>query len=641
MTEERVHRRLAAILAADVVGYSRLMEQDEAGTLEALKERREGFLQPLIAEHRGRVVKVMGDGVLVEFASAVNAVACAIELQKRMAAANDGVAEDRRVLLRIGVNLGDVVVDGNDLLGDAVNIAARLEQLCEPGGVLISGTAFDHLQGKLELHLDYAGEQQVKNISRPVRVYRARPDSGGPPWRLRARQHRRMLVAAAVLMTLVLAGSGIWLMRPIESASGKSSIAVLPFNNLGGDEPTGRLADGITEDIITDLARFRDLDVIASHSVEPYKGKSVDVRQIGRDLKVGYVLEGSIQRQADRFRVTAQLTETAGGAHLWSERWDRPAADIFAVQTEVSDRVAGTLGGSGVLLNQSRAAAKRKRPSDLQAYDLYALASEQFSTGLQAADEKGLEYVNAAIDRDPGFARAYVLKAWLTWELVKFHKGNFDEVFAEMERLGRTAVAIDPYDADAHALLAWAVGSPDRIPEALAETDQALQLNPSSGDVLVKLADSMPVYGRPEQGAEMCDRAFRLNPTPPAWYNYFCVVPLYFARRYQESIDDMNRGAAAGSPPNEYMLTIKATSQAELGQAQAAAETVAELKRRYPEVSFERFLNTGWIFARQQEEQQILASVRKAGIRLCATEEELKGIAKPRRLPECTGKPAG
>ncbi len=574
------------------------MEEDEAGTLAALKEWRESVLEPLVSDNHGRIVKFMGDGAIVEFGSVVDAVACATAMQREMTTRQAQLPSNRHVVLRIGINLGDVVVEGGDLLGDGVNVAARLEQLCLPGEVLISDTAYDHMQGKLGLSLDFVGEQQVKNIARPVRIYRVRLDGSKRRWRQGAPQFGLLIPAASIaLLALVLAGAGVWWwMRPIPMEPGPPSIAVLPFANLGGDEATGRLAEGITEDIITDLARFRDLDVIARHSVEAYKVKSVDVRQIGKELKVDYVLEGSIQRQADRFRVTAQLTETAGGAHLWSERWDRPVADIFAVQTEVSDRVAGTLGGSGVLLSQSRAAAKRKRPSDLQAYDLYALASERFSTGLQADDEKGLEYVNAAIDRDPGFARAYVLKAWLTWELVKFHSGNFDEVIAEMERLGRTAVAIDPYDAEGHVLLAWAVGSPERIPEALAETDQALQLNPSSGDVLVKLADSMPAYGKPAEGAEMCDRAFRLNPTPPVWYNYFCVGPLLFARRYQEAIDYMNRGAAAGSPPNEYMLSYKAASQAELGRAEAAAETVAELKRRYPEVSFERFLNTGWIF---------------------------------------------
>jgi TolB-like protein/class 3 adenylate cyclase len=491
-------RRLAAILAADIVGYSRLVEKDERGTLAAIRKLRTEVIDPLLARHHGRLVKLMGDGAIVEFGSVVDAVSCAVALQKDVKAAQTQVAAEQRIVFRMGVNLGDVVVEGDDLLGDGVNVAARLEQLCPPGGVLVSGTAYDHLQGRLGLPLDFVGEQQVKNIARPVRTYRVRIDGSKPRWRLWLR--RRRLAPAVGVIVAAMAGAGLWWwLNPAPMKAVPPSIAVLPFANLGGDEATGRLADGITEDIITDLARFRELAVIARHSVEVYKGKPVDVRQIGKELRVGYVLEGSIQRQAESFRVTAQLTETGGGAHLWSERWDRPATDIFAVQTEVADRVAGTLGGAGVLLNQSRAAAKRKRPSDLHAYDLYALASEKFSTGLAEGNEQGIKYLDEAIGRDPGFARAYVLKAWLTWELVKFHKRDFVATLTEMEQLARKALAIDPYDADAHVLLSWVIGSPERLDEALAEADMAMQLNPNSTDGLVILADTLVGYGRPEE----------------------------------------------------------------------------------------------------------------------------------------------
>jgi TolB-like protein len=240
-----------------------------------------------------------------------------------------------------------VVVEGEDLLGDGVNIAARLEQLCPPGGVLVSGTAYDQLQGKLDVPLEFAGEQQVKNIARPIRTYRVQLDGAKGSWRLRARQHlSRTRLAAAMLLALLLVGTGAWWFWPVETAGAKPAIVVLPFNNYGGDQAAGRLADGITEDIITDLARFRDLAVIARNSTMAYKGKSVDVRQVGRELNVGYVLEGSIQRQGDHIRATAQLIDAQSGAHVWSDRWDRPAEDIFAVQAEISETVAATLGGA-------------------------------------------------------------------------------------------------------------------------------------------------------------------------------------------------------------------------------------------------------------------------------------------------------
>jgi TolB-like protein/class 3 adenylate cyclase len=333
-------RRLAAILAADVVGYSRLVEKDEAGTLSAIRRLRAEVIDPLIAQHKGRIVKLMGDGAIVEFGSVVDAVSCAVAVQKQAAAAQTDVAADRRIVFRIGVNLGDVVVEGDDLMGDGVNVAARIEQLCDPGGVLLSGTAYDQLRGKLGLPLDFTGEQRIKNISEPVRTYRVRLAGGSIPWRLRFRQHRRRIMQAApLLLLLALIGGGAWWFRPVEPANAGTSIAVLPFDNLGGDEQTGRLADGITEDIITDLARFTAIEVIARNSIMTYKGKPIDLRQVGRDLNVRYVLEGSIQRQGDRVRITAQLIEAASGAHIWSDRWDRPVADVFAVQTELAEQL--------------------------------------------------------------------------------------------------------------------------------------------------------------------------------------------------------------------------------------------------------------------------------------------------------------
>jgi TolB-like protein len=330
-------------------------------------------------------------------------------------------------------------------------VAARLEQLCDPGGVLISGTAFDHLQGKLDLPLDFAGEQHVKNIVRPVRTYRVRLDGSGRPWRLRVRPHLgEMRWAAAILIALLLSGGGWWWLRPVEPASSKASIAVLPFDNFG-DEATSRLADGITEDIITDLAHFRDLDVIARNSTEVYKSRRVDVRQVGRELKVGYILEGSFQREGELVRVTAQLVDATTGAHVWSGRWDRPAGDIFAVQSEVAENVAAKLGGAfgfGTITAAEMQRAKRRPPMDLTAYEHYLLAVEAKG---QRNPDAGLEHAEKAIALDPNFARAYTARGWLRYFTI-----TGDDWNRTIELVGddfRRAVELDPADAEAHAAL--------------------------------------------------------------------------------------------------------------------------------------------------------------------------------------------
>jgi TolB-like protein/class 3 adenylate cyclase len=329
----RVERKLAAILAADVVGYSRLVGADEAGTIARLKGLRQELIQPLIAEHRGRVVKLMGDGALVEFASTVDAVECAVAIQNGVAAREAAEPEDRRIQLRIGINLGDIIVEDGDILGDGVNVAARLEGLAEPGGICIARNVHNQIKAKLALPFEPMGQHRIKNIAEPVEVWRVALDgvaAAAVASRRRAagsRMTRWLIPAAGALLALVFMGGGVWHFWPgALPPKGRPAIAVLPFENLGGDEATGRLADGITEDIITDLARFHDLDVIARNSTYVYKGKPVDVRQVGKDLNVGYVLEGSIQRQGDSVRVTSQLIDAGTGAHVWSERWDRPVA---------------------------------------------------------------------------------------------------------------------------------------------------------------------------------------------------------------------------------------------------------------------------------------------------------------------------
>src|SRR4051794_7798443 len=328
--------------------------------------------------------------------------------------------EDRRIRYRIGINLGEVIVDGGTIYGDGVNVAARIESLCEPGGVWLSRSVYNQVKGKVDLGLVPSGLHQVKNISEAVETFRVALDGvvpASPRPAGRGREMRWLPYVAAALAALVFLG-GVWRFWPGEPPpKERPAIAVLPFDNYGGDEATGRLADGLTEDVITDLAHFRDLDVIARNSVETYKGKPVDVREVGKRLDVGYVLEGSIQRQAERLRITAQLIDTKSDVHLWSERWDRAAQDVFAVQTEIADAVAARLGGAGLTMaaiaRSEVAKAKRRPPASLLAYEHYLLAAEGKAQSTEESVRAGLEHTNQAIALDPTFARAYAIRGWL------------------------------------------------------------------------------------------------------------------------------------------------------------------------------------------------------------------------------------
>src|SRR4051794_4790990 len=374
MAAPRIDRRLTAVLAADVVGYSRLVQRDEQGTLGRLKAHRGELVEPLVAEHGGRVVKLMGDGILCEFPSAVHAVACAVAIQKGMAERERAVPEVERVRFRIGINVGDVVHGGGDILGDGVNVAARLEALAEPGGVLLARNVHNQVKDKLAFRFEPAGRHRVKNIAEPVEVWRVAPGEvaarAAGRWR---RWPRPAYAAAAALAFLLLLGMGAagWWWYGARSPSGaggptpldRPAVAVLPFDDLGGDERQRRLADAFTEDLITELAGCRDLLVIARNSVEAFKGESTDVRRVGKELGVRYALEGSLQVEPERVRITAQLIEINTGTHLWSERYDRPANDLFAVRDEVLMRLVGTLTGyDGPIWAEWRGGGRRRAP---------------------------------------------------------------------------------------------------------------------------------------------------------------------------------------------------------------------------------------------------------------------------------------
>ncbi len=361
-----MERRLAAILAADVVGYSRLMEQDEAGTLAALNAHREGVINPSIAEHHGRVVKLMGDGILVEFPSVVEAVQCAVQIQTGLAKKNSNVPVELQMEWRIGINIGDVIVEGDDLYGDGINIASRLEGLAEPGGICISREVFTQVKNKVDLGFESLGEQRVKNITEPVLVFRVEFSPGATIRRSEERPQTRwwrsIALPAAVAAAVVIGAFGAWTYfgdsyapQPLPD---QPSIAVLPFVNLSGDPEQEMLADGLTEDIITDLSRFRDLIVIDRHSVSTHKGELVNAQQVSRELGVRYVLEGSVQKAGDRVRISVQLVDATTGQQLWADRYDREYSDVFALQDEITQKIAWTLAGYSTRSAETAATAK-------------------------------------------------------------------------------------------------------------------------------------------------------------------------------------------------------------------------------------------------------------------------------------------
>ena len=485
-----MQRRLAAILAVDVVGYSRLMGRDEAGTLLALKSLRQDTLQPLLVKHSGRTVKLMGDGMLVEFASAVDAVQCAVELQAAMAAANADVPEDSRILLRAGINLGDMIVEGDDLYGDGVNIAARLEALAEPGGVVVSRTVFDQVRGKVRLAFDDLGEQQLKNIAEPVRIYRLRPNGEGA------------------------------IVRPALALPDRPSIAVLPFQNMSGEPGQEYFADGVVEEIITALSRFRGLFVIARNSSFTYKGRAVEVKQVGRDLGVRYVLEGSVRKAGERLRITGQLIDASTGMHLWADRFDGGLAELFELQDRVATSVVSAIAPK--LQEAEIARASRKSTADLSAYDYYLRGMAAMHLWTREGNEEALLYFRRAVELDPAFASAYGMAA-RCYAQRKAGGWMVDRVrdIAEAERMARRAVELGREDALALATagiaLAYVVGDLDA---AAAVVDQALSLNPNLAWAWAFGGFVKAWLGEPEAVIERITRAMRLKPTGPSAVQY-------------------------------------------------------------------------------------------------------------------------
>jgi TolB-like protein/class 3 adenylate cyclase/Flp pilus assembly protein TadD len=654
-----VERKLAAVLAGDVAGYSRLMGADEVGTLAALKAHRRALVDPKIKEHRGEIIKTTGDGMLVEFASLVDAVRCAVEIQRRMAERNAGVPPDKRIEFRIGINLGDIIHDERDIFGDGVNVAARLEALAEPGGICISRSVRDPVSERLGFTFEDMGEQALKNIAVPVHAYRVR--FAGPDPKERAapgptRRHNLVLTAAAGLAAIVAIGAvagAMWWMRPPAPAPpppltaeraplplpDKPSVAVLPFTSIGGDAKQERLADGLTEDVITDLSRDRNFFVIARNSVFTYKGRAVDVQQVGRDLGVRYVLEGSIQTSGDRVRVTAQLIEAATNTHVWSERYERALDDTFHVQDEITQKIAATLGSVyGAVTSADIVAAKRKLPANLQAYDYYMLAVDLMRVQTEGNFANAERLLNKAVELDPQLARAYAALGGLYYTRGAMRWGPDDATvsFQRSKDVEFKAAALDPTEARPHrqlGILYFVMGDFDR---GAAEFDEALALNPNDPNTLADYAGSLPRVGRAKDGVELINRAFRLNPHYPDYYNNI-VDPFYATGQYGEVITLTRRKKGEPSVWAQAVLTM---SYAQLNRHAEAEAARAELLRRYPDFSMERALGDFGPIPDKSVRERYMEGTRKAGLPECDTAHELQKYPKMTHLAVCDAKRA-
>jgi TolB-like protein/class 3 adenylate cyclase/Tfp pilus assembly protein PilF len=570
-----MERRLAAILAADVVGYSRLMEQDESDTLAALKARRKEVLAPLVARHQGRIFKFTGDGVLVEFGSAVNAVQCAIDLQRGMAAANANIAEARHLVLRIGVNLGDVMVEGSDLYGDGVNIAARLEGIAEPGGIAVSGTAFDHVKNKVKAGIEDLGIQTLKNIAEPVRVYRI---TGTP--------------RVAVLVS--------------KGGTDKPSIAVLPFTNMSGDPEQAYFSDGITEDILTELSRFRALSVIARNSSFRFRGSDVDVVRIGRELNAQYILEGSVRKIGNKIRITAQLIDATSGSHVWGDRFDRNQDEIFAVQDQVVRMIVGTLAARLQAAGVEK--SLRKPPASLAAYDC-VLRADALPFGNREAQAEARRLSEKAIELDPGYGRAYTQLAISYFQEWYNDFSGSNAALDQAYSLANKAIMLDDNDSNAFSILG--VIHLMRRSYDLAEYcfQKAMALNPNRPAVMATLGMLYGYQGRPEEGigyfqqAKLIDQFF--NPT---WYWLRLGILHFIAGRYDEAIVHLSRTPSM-SKGHGYLAACYALTD----QRDQAASHAAEVLRQAPDFSAIQFLAKE-PFKQSADQNRLLDGLRKAGL---------------------------
>jgi adenylate cyclase len=629
MTEPSSRRKLAAILSADVVGYSSLMAANEAATVETLKSYRD-IISRLVVRRGGRVVNAPGDALLAEFPSAVEAVQAAIEVQKSLEGHNIELESERRMQFRIGVNLGDVIEEADGTIyGDGINIAARMEALAEGGGVCISSTVYDAVEGKLSFGFDFLGEQQVKNIPKPVRVYRVRAEPRPPS--ARPRSKRRMqwqITVPALALMLVLGAVGAWLLREhggptpqgaVEAtATGMPKgpgVAVLPFVNLSGDANKEYFSDGLTEDILTELARVRDLRVLARNTTFQYKGKAADVSKLGRELGVRYVLEGSVRRAGDDLRVTAQLIDAETGAHIWADKFDRKMADVFLVQDEIVGQIVAKIAsGYGVIQKTEAKSATRKSPEQVQAYDLVLRAHDVMSKWSQESFHAAREFLRQAIAIDPENARARREFAWLA---VLGLISGVDETPMPLQEIvaqAAKAVQLDPADGRAHMVAAAAYFFSKQLESLFKhETEQAIALAPYDAEILATLAYLIATSGDWPRGVALATKANALNADAAAgWYHATLYLNYYLTGDYERALELIRQ-----VPDQQTLVTYidYLPILGQLGRKQEALEKWQKVLGEDPSWSAESFEKWYKLWnIRDEDSAKLMEGIYKTGV---------------------------
>lgn len=591
MADARVERRLAAVLAADVAGYSRLMGLDEVGTARTLREHR-AVTDALVAKHAGRIVKTTGDGVLLEFPSVVDAVECAVAVQAVMDQRNEGVPVDRQMLFRIGINLGDILIEGDDIVGDGVNIAARLEGIAEPGGICISSSAYDQVRGKVTVEFNDLGEQRLKNIERLVRVYAAKFRSN------------LGIVAPSVLLANAEARRSL----PIPD---KPSIAVLPFQNMSGDPEQEYFADGMVEDIITALARFKMLFVIARNSSFTYKGRAVDIKQVSRELGVRYVLEGSVRKAAGKVRITGQLIDGTNGSHLWADRFEGDLNDVFALQDEVTLKVVSAIQPR--LMQTEIELAARRRPGNLSAHDLFLRALPHYYAMTREGMVQALQLLTCALELDPRYGAATSLAAGC--HMTNIGQGWVTDPASEVAegtRLLRLALTIDANDSDALSIAgratAYMFGEFDSARDMV---DRAVALNPNSALAWEQRGWAYEYAGQHEEAIGSFERAIRLSPLDPLLYSTLTGMSLALISlgRFDEAVGAA-RKALRKNPNFSSTYRCLLAGLAHLGREEEARDAAARLLELDPNFRISEWVSRG----RAWRSPLYVEGVRKAGL---------------------------
>jgi adenylate cyclase len=587
MAEARVERRLAAILAADVVGYSRQMGADEAGTLAALKRHREIIFNPAVVAHNGRIVKLIGDGAIVEFGSVVDAVNCALSVQRSGVSVSGAAARQPTIVLRIGINLGDVIIENDDVYGEGVNIAARLEPLAEPGGICVSSIVHESIGNRIDVRFQDGGDISVKNIDRPLRVWKWHP--------------------AATTLSAAHSNTA----KP-EPNSATASIAILPFANMSGDPEQEYFSDGITEDIITDLSKIAGLTVIARNSSFTYKGRSVDVRTIGRELGVRSVLEGSIRRAGQRVRITAQLVDAATGGHLWAERYDRDLTDIFEVQDDVTHRIVDAL--KITLSPAEKARLADVKASDVAAYDC-VLRGREFMLGkdkTRETFEQAIKFFKKAVELDPNYSQAYACLGFgYMFDYQNRWSDDPDSSLPIAKQYARQAIEKDPNEPLARCVSALAASYERDLDLAKSEIDIAISLNPNLALAHNLRGTIRSFSGQPLEAIPEIELAMRLDPALSPQSLHFLGLANLLAGKY-ETAAALLRQRIILVPGTDFTRAVLASALGHLGDVDEARRVWHELKEINPKYSFrEHFSRQPF---RQEDVERIAMGLTKAGL---------------------------